>query len=185
MYTPANNFTGNDSFTYSVKDTEGASTLAATVTVTVVPVNDAPLANPDFATTAEETPVSIDVLANDSDSDNALNVNSLSIASGPSNGSAVVESTTGTILYTPKKDYTGNDSFTYSIQDVEGTTSLAATVTITVTPVNDAPVAVDDAALTDKNSSVNIQILLNDFDVDNEVVPSFVVITDTQNHGTI
>jgi large repetitive protein len=185
LYTPANNFIGNDSFTYSVKDNAGASTAPATVTVTVVPVNDAPLANPDFATTAEETPISVDVLANDTDADNALNTNSLAIASGPTNGSAVVESATGTILYTPEKDYTGTDSFTYTVQDVNGKSSLAAAVTITVTPVNDPPVAVDDAAITDKNAPANIQILLNDYDVDNVVLASSVVITDNPDHGTL
>ncbi len=185
LYSPENNFTGNDSFTYTVKDPEGATSVATTVTITVSPVNDAPMANPDVATTPEEIPVSIDVLVNDTDVENGLDVSSVVVLSGPSNGSAVVQSPTGTVLYTPEKDFNGNDSFTYSVKDLAGATSVATTVTVTVTPVNDAPVAVDDEATADENSAVDINILSNDYDVDSEVLATSVTITSNPLQGAV
>lgn len=185
IYTPNLNFNGDDSFTYTVKDASGALSNSATVNITVKPVNDAPLANPDFATTLEEEPVSIPVFLNDTDVDNALDASSLIVVSGPANGSAAVQSATGMILYTPKKDFTGNDSFTYTVKDMEGATSAPTTVTITVSPVNDPPVAVNDEATTLENVTVGINILLNDYDVDNDVIASSVMITSNPIHGVV
>jgi gliding motility-associated-like protein len=185
LYTPSTNFSGSDSFTYAVKDSEGAATAPATVTITVTPVNDLPTANPDLATTQEEIAVSIPVLANDTDIDGTLDLSSLVIVTGPANGSAVVDPSTGEVLYTPSKDFTGNDSFVYTVEDNQGGISAPATVTITVTPVNDPPVAVDDAAITDKNLTVHVHILENDYDVDNDVIPTSVVIVSNPTHGTI
>ncbi|WP_276371304.1 Ig-like domain-containing protein [Chryseolinea sp. H1M3-3] len=185
LYTPSNNFTGNDSFTYSLKDGAGASSATTTVTITVTPVNDAPIANPDVAVTPEEIPISIHVLVNDTDVDNGLDISSVVVVSGPSNGSVVVQSPTGIVLYSPAKDFTGDDSFTYSVKDLAGATSAATTVTVTVTPVNDAPVAVDDEATTDKNSGVDISILSNDYDVDSDVVATSVTITSNPAQGIV
>lgn len=184
-YTPVLNYNGIDSFSYSLKDASDAVSNTATVNITINAVNDVPIANPDFATTLEEEAVFIPVLSNDTDVDNALVATSLVVASGPSNGSAIVESSTGMIIYTPKKDFTGTDSFTYTVKDTGGGTSVPAIVTITVYPINDAPVAVDDAASTLQNTMVDINILLNDFDVDNNIVPSSVIITSYPQHGTV
>ena len=185
VYTPNPNFNGNDTFTYQVKDASGALSNIATVNIVVHPVNDAPIASPDFATTPEEIPVSIPVLANDSDVDNTLDGTSLIVVNGPANGSAVVQSATGMILYTPKKDFTGTDSFTYTLKDAGGATSSPATVTITVSPVNDSPIAVNDQAITEENTTVGIDILQNDFDVDSDIIATTVVITSNPTHGTV
>ncbi len=185
VYTPTLNFNGNDSFTYQVKDASNALSNIATVNITVNPVNDAPIANPDLAITQEEIPISIPVLANDTDVDNVLDGAPLAVVSGPANGSAVVQSVTGMILYTPAKDFSGTDSFTYALTDAGGATSSPATVTITVSPVNDPPVAVNDQATTNENIPVNISILLNDFDVDNAVLATSVIITSTPVHGAL
>lgn len=185
LYTPNSNYTGSDSFTYQIKDANNALSNVATVTVTVTPVNDKPVANADAATTPEETPISIPVLANDTDIEGGLNTTSLTVGTGPAHGSVDIEPTTGIILYTPEKDFTGDDSFTYTVADLQGAVSAPATVTLTVTPINDPPVAVDDAATTDKNVTVTISILANDYDVDNEVVKTSVALTTTPAHGQV
>lgn len=185
VYTPNLNFNGDDSFTYQIKDASGALSNVATVNIVINPVNDAPVANPDVATTPEETPLSIPVLINDTDVDNTLSGSSLIVVSPPANGSSVVQTSTGMIEYTPQKDFTGNDSFTYTITDADGSTSPPATVTITVSPVNDAPVAINDEAITEENTAIDINILQNDYDVDNAVIPSSVAITTAPIHGTV
>ncbi len=185
VYTPNLNFNGIDSFTYKVQDAGGAVSNIAVVTITVIPVNDAPIAIADLATTPEDTPVVISVLANDTDSDNALDVGSVTVVTGPAHGTVVAQPATGTFYYTPDKDYNGTDTFTYTVKDAGGAVSLPGTVTINVTPVNDAPVAVGDAATTNENTSVDIPVLSNDFDVDNTIVIQSLKITTIPQHGSI
>lgn len=184
LYSPGQDYFGNDSFSYRVKDANGAISNIAIVDVEVTPVNDPPIANNDAATTAEEMPLGIDVLANDTDVDNSINTASLIIVGSPANGTATVEST-GTISYIPVKDFTGQDSFTYQVEDASGAKSNVATVTISVLPVNDRPIAVDDAATTDEGVVVDINILANDFDIDNAIVPSSVLITSNPANGSV
>jgi len=183
-YTPSLNYYGNDSFTYKLKDSGGAFSNVATVTITVNPVNDMPIAAPDQVTTPEDVPVVISVSGNDTDVDNAIDASSAAVASSPSHGSVVVQPG-GTFLYTPGKDFYGTDSFTYTIKDVAGATSKPGTVTIIVTPVNDPPVAMNDAATTDENTAVGIPVLANDFDVDNTLDPSSINIGTNPQHGTL
>ena len=183
-YTPELNYFGEDSFSYQLKDPHGALSDAATVAITVEPVNDAPIAAPDFATTPEEVPVLIPVLLNDSDVDNTMTGATLHIAGGPSHGIVVIVSSTEGILYTPEKDFNGDDSFTYTVTDADGAVSAPGTVTITVLPVNDAPVAVDDGASTLQGTPLEIPVLENDYDVDNALVPSSVTIVTAASHGT-
>ena len=164
-YTPNADFNGTDSFTYQASDGTLQSE-AATVTLTVNPVNDAPVATDDAATADEDSPVTIAVLDNDTDVDgDALTVTALTQGT---NGSVVLE-TDHTVTYTPNADFNGTDSFTYQASD--GTAqSTAVTVTLTVNPVNDAPVATDDAATTDEDSPVTIAVLDNDTDIDGDAL---------------
>jgi len=185
VFSPNLNYNGNDSFTYQVKDAAGALSNTATVAIVIYPVNDAPIANADFATTPEETPVSIPVLANDTDVDSALDPASLLVVTAPLNGQAVVQPSTGVIQYIPQGNFTGIDLFTYIVKDSEGAASAPISVTITVSPVNDAPVAVNDEASTNENTPVDIDVISNDIDVDNDVTPGSVVITTNPVHGTI
>jgi CshA-type fibril repeat protein len=146
-YTPDTNFAGSDSFVYQVADDDGA-TDTATVTVNISDVNDPPVANDDSATTPEDTPVTIDVLANDSDVDgDSLTVDSVT---PPTNGTAAINPD-GTITYTPNANYNGADGFTYTISDGNGSADTA-NVSISVTSVNDPPVAdiaeIDDDTIT-------------------------------------
>src|ERR687891_714430 len=158
-YTPDPDFNGTDSFDYTISDGNG-STDTATVTVTVGGVNDPPVANDDAATTDEDTPVVIDVLANDTDADGNLDPSSVSVTGGPFNGSAAVNPN-GTITYTPDPDFNGSDSFSYEVCDTAPACDTA-TVLITVGAVNDPPVAADDAASTDEDTPVIIDVLSND-----------------------
>lgn len=142
-YTPKQDYSGADSFTYTVKDSKGATSNVATVSITVMAVNDAPVAVNDAVTTSEDVPAQIAVLANDTDIDGSLVKSSVAIKTGPSHGTASVNTATGVVTYTPAANYNGSDSFTYSVRDNGSATSNMATVSITISPVNDAPVVVN------------------------------------------
>src|SRR6185295_14672931 len=161
-YTPAANFNGSDSFTYKVSDGTADSNVA-TVTITVTAVNDAPVAVADAATTAEDTAVSGNVLTNDSDLD-ASSTLTATLVSQPANGSVTLAAD-GSFSYTPAANFNGSDSFTYTASDGTAASNIAA-VTITVTAVNDAPVAVADAATTAEDTAVSGNVLTNDTDAD-------------------
>ncbi len=136
-YMPSANWYGTDTFTFTVDDGTVYST-PATVAITVNPVNDVPVVVDDAATTDEDTAVTTgNVLANDTDVDE--DILSVSSFTPPVNGTAV-NNGDGTFTYTPNADYNGTDSFTYTTDDGNGG-SATATVAITVTPVNDVPVA--------------------------------------------
>src|SRR4029079_14153178 len=161
-YTPATNYNGPDSFTYTATDGLATSNTA-TVSITVKPVNDAPIAGNDTATTNEDTPVAISVLANDTDIDPGTTLTPV-VTTGPSHGTTTVN-TDRTITYTPATNYNGPDSFTYTATDGLAT-SNTATVSITVKPVNDAPMAGNDTATTNEDTPVDIRVLANDTDID-------------------
>ena len=164
-YTPALNYNGPDSFTFKVNDGSLDSNIA-TVSITVNPVNDPPDAKDDAATTAEDTPVMISVLANDTDVEG--DVLTLSSVTPPANGTVVINAI-GTVTYTPTTNFNGTDSFTYTVSDGNGGTDTA-TVSVTVTPVNDAPDARDDTATTPEDTAVNISVLANDMDPDGDTL---------------
>ena len=176
VYTPEPDFHGTDSFTYVVGDGSGLTARAA-VTVTVLPVNDPPLAGDDAEETPEDTPVTISVLGNDSDPDgDALTVMEVS---APTHGTAVAD--TGEVVYTPEPDFHGTDSFTYLVGDGSGLTARAA-VDVTVLPVNDPPLAGDDAADTPEDTPVTISVLGNDSDVEGDALT--VMEASAPTHGT-
>ncbi|TQI70620.1 gliding motility-associated-like protein [Gramella sp. Hel_I_59] len=160
-YTPNENFNGTDSFKYTISDGNGG-TDTATVTVTVGAENDAPIAVDDAVETDEDNAITVSVLDNDSDPDG----DDLSVVSTttPENGTVVINND-GTITYIPNENFNGTDSFDYTIRDEDGLTDTA-TVTVTVNPVNDDPIAVDDSATTDQDTAVTISVLDNDSDID-------------------
>lgn len=164
-YVSSANWNGSDAFTYTISDGKGG-TATATVSVTVTPVNDAPDAVNDSATTDENIPVTVTVKDNDSDIDG--DTLTVSLASNPSSGSAIVNSN-GTITYTPNTGFKGSDSFTYRVNDGKGGTDTA-TVSITVTMQNDPPTANDDSASTPEDIGVNISVLDNDSDPDGDTL---------------
>jgi Ca2+-binding RTX toxin-like protein len=169
-YTPNANYNGTDSFTYRVFDTTGNVSNTATVNLIINPVNDAPIANNDTATTNEDTAVTISVLANDTDVDN--NPRNLTSFNQGTNGTVTrndngtpLNLTDDTLTYTPNANYNGTDSFTYTISDGNGGNSTA-TVNITVNAVNDAPIANDDTASVTEGQSIIIFAFNNDSDPD-------------------
>jgi VCBS repeat-containing protein len=183
-YLPTADYTGSDSFTYSV--TDGTETTEATVTLTVNPVNDAPVAVADEYATDEDVELTVDaaggVLANDTDVDgDPLTV---SLVSGPANGTLTLNAD-GSFSYVPSADFSGSDSFTYSVSD--GVETAEATVTIAVNPVNDAPVAVADEYATDEDTELTVDIaggvLANDTDVDGD--PLTVSLVSGPANGTL
>ncbi len=183
-YLPAADFSGIDSFRYIIKDDQGAASQPATVTITVTPVNDAPVAASDAATTAEDTPIIVNVTANDTDVDGTIDGSSVVIVSGAASGEAVVKPD-GTVEYTPDSNYHGSDSFAYEVQDNNGATSNTATVNLTITPVNDIPVANSDSFTVAKNTTSNIDVTANDTDVDGNSTIVSVEIIGSPGNGSV
>ncbi|HVQ38409.1 MAG TPA: Ig-like domain-containing protein, partial [Pyrinomonadaceae bacterium] len=140
-YAPASNYFGPDAFKFTVSAGSGPGALTsdqADVNITVNAVNDVPVANSQSQTTAEDTPIPITLTGSDVESPITF-----SIVTGPAHGSFGA-TTAPNLTYTPDPDYNGPDSFTFKVND--GTVdSPVGTVTLTITAVNDPPVAVNDA----------------------------------------
>jgi len=138
VYTPAKNYYGNDSFSFTVSDGNGGFDTK-TVSIDVLPVNDAPVTANDSSSIDEDSPVLIDILANDSDvEDGFFPAQNITISTQPTHGTIAVQDN-GKVLYTPSVDYYGLDSFQYSVTDSQGLTSNISTATVTIALVNDAP----------------------------------------------
>ncbi|MCJ8268423.1 MAG: cadherin-like domain-containing protein, partial [Psychrosphaera sp.] len=183
-YTPTANFNGSDSFTYFINDNEQATSGLATVTITVNSVNDSPTASNDSATTNEDVATTIAVLSNDSDVDGSLSTSSVVITANPTNGSASVNSS-GEITYSPNANFNGSDSVSYTVDDNNGATSNVATVSISITSVNDVPVAANDATSTDEDNAVTVNVLANDSDIDGTLDSNSVNATSTPTNGSL
>ncbi|MFH1882192.1 MAG: Ig-like domain-containing protein [Planctomycetota bacterium] len=164
-YTPNPNFNGSDSFTFKVSD-ETAESDAAIVSITVRSANDTPSAKDDSARTQEDAPIeAIDVLANDTDVDNEKLTTS-AVTQGR-NGSVTINAD-NTLSYSPKANFCGTDSFTYTVSDGKGGTDTA-TVNVKVKAVNDAPTANDDSVWTHEDMPiVEIDVLANDTDIEDD-----------------
>ncbi len=177
-YVPNPGYRGTDIFGYNACDSTSCSPVAY-VYITVGPVeDDEPVATGDSATTDEDTATDVDVLANDTGDDLTI-----SNVSDPANGTAEVVG--GEIRYTPDANFNGTDTFTYrACNDANPPEcSEPATVTMTVSAVNDAPEADDDTAETDEDTSRLIDVLANDSDVE----PGTLTITDLSDpaNGTV
>ncbi|HHC7101257.1 TPA: tandem-95 repeat protein [Vibrio parahaemolyticus] len=158
--TPTADWNGSETLTFTATDPSGES-ISQTVNFTVAPVADIVA---DTATVVEDTPTIIKVLGNDTfEGDDK--VVSLDTNNGPANGTVSVNPD-GSVTYTPNDNYHGTDSFTYIV--TSGGVSESTTVRVDVTPVNDAPVAKDDTAITDEDTPVTIDVLPNDTDVDGD-----------------
>lgn len=168
VYTPAANFSGVDGFSYQAGDGSASSDVAS-VTINVAPINDPPVAVNDEYTTAEDTELVVEipgVLLNDIDPESATL--STTMVSPPQHGTVTLDSN-GKLVYTPSADYHGVDGFSYTVSDGE-LTSAVASVTITVTPVNDAPVSLADAYEIAEDTVLTVSsggVLDNDSDIEN------------------
>ena|GEM_PF-1142958 len=165
-YTPNNGYVGSDSFTYRARDRAGEDGLlsnVATVTITVTHTNTPPVAQDGSATTDEDTPVDVTLQASDADGDTL----SYSIVAAPAHGT--LSGTAPNLIYTPNANYNGTDSFTFKANDGQGDSNVA-TITITVAPVNDPPVAVHDSVSTRYGEEIVIDVLANDSDPDGDAL---------------
>ncbi|HIF9475366.1 TPA: Ig-like domain-containing protein, partial [Photobacterium damselae] len=159
-YVPNTDFNGEDSFTVLVDDGNGG-TDTITVTVNVTPVNDAPVGEDVTAETQEDTTVTGQLTATDVDGDNLT----FKPGTNPENGSVTINAD-GSWEYVPNTDFNGEDSFTVVVDDGNGGTDTI-TVTVNVTPVNDAPVGEDVSAETQEETAVTGQLTATDVDGDN------------------
>jgi hypothetical protein len=164
-YTPTPNFNGSDSFAYKITDADG-ETSTATVMVTVVAQNDVPQAFADAVSTPEDTAIVINVLMNDTGLFDGVPVVDITMQANPATGAATASGPpSNTVTFTPAPDYNGPATFQYRVKDADGQTSVAS-VTVTVTPVNDAPVAVTDTVSTNMDMPIDLNVLANDTDAD-------------------
>ncbi|HHC6501222.1 TPA: tandem-95 repeat protein, partial [Vibrio parahaemolyticus] len=150
------------SFTFDIIDDEDL-VVSGSANLDILPINDAPNAENDVITTEEDTAVTIDVLVNDSDVEG--DVLSIQSASVPSEQGSV-DIVDGKLVFTPAENFNGEATITYIVTD--GDLTDEAKVTVTVTPVNDSPVAVDDTTSIQEDTAVTIDVLTNDTDVDGD-----------------
>jgi hypothetical protein len=161
-YSPAADFSGSDSFVYEI--TADGFFDTAPVFVTVTEANDPPVANPDSAATLEESAVTFNVLANDTDpeSDALTLIN----VDGAANGLTTFDSG-GNVTFTPNPDFSGSEVFGYTVADSRGGVG-GGIVTVTVTGVNDPPVAGPDRAFAIAGVPLVVDVLANDADIDGD-----------------
>jgi VCBS repeat-containing protein len=146
-YTPDANFNGTDTLSYALCDVDGDCDTA-TLVITVTPVDDFPVAVNDTTSTLEDTPVSGSVRGNDTLSGDGGNL--ISVVDPPNHGILTLD-TAGNYTYTPDANFNGADTLTYALCDVDGDCDTA-TLVITVTPVDDFPVAVSDRDTTNEDT---------------------------------
>uniref|UniRef100_UPI001177D3F7 Ig-like domain-containing protein n=1 Tax=Crenothrix polyspora TaxID=360316 RepID=UPI001177D3F7 len=181
-FTPVPNYNGPISFTYTIDDGHGGL-ATATVTGTIIPVNDPPVAVNDVKAVVEDIPATGNVLLNDSDIDGlALNVTQFTIAGDtiiygadatatiPNVGTLQINAD-GSYTFTPDLNYNGPVPVaTYTITDHAGGTATATLTFGPVSPVNDAPIAQNDTGTTPEDTTLNVLVadglLSNDSDVD-------------------
>ena len=166
-YAPSPDFNGEDRFTFVVNDGAADSVTSATITITIDPVNDAPVVDAQSASGLEDTPISITLTGADIDEDSL----SFTITEPPINGS--LSGTPPDVTYTPNPDLYGNDRFIFVAND-STIDSAPATVSINVQPVNDTPVAQSQSLNNPEDTVLNL--LLTGSDVDNDSL-TFKVLT--------
>ena len=158
-YTADTSYKGADSFTYTVSDGKGGTAVGKVdVTVILATINEKPIAVNDTATTTFNKPVLIDVLQNDRDPDG--DKLTLEFSQGKNGGEVTINSQ-NILIYTPKTNYSGEDSFTYTITDGKGG-SATATVTINVSGGTTTLTALPDSFTVDNNVTTVLDVVAND-----------------------
>ena len=174
-YTPNTDYLGSDSFTYEMCDFT-ALCDSATVFIQVVPANEGPVANDDTYTIEEDEVLTDNVGTNDSDADG--DILTFAVVTTVVNGTLVFNAD-GSFTYTPNAEFNGSDSFSYSVCDPAGVCDYGD-VTINVTPINDAPTAVDDFIAAEEDDVVSNSVATNDSDPENDPI-TFAVINGVVN----
>ncbi|WP_276349121.1 Ig-like domain-containing protein [Daejeonella sp. JGW-45] len=165
---------------YTIKDNTGLTSNTATIAVKVNPKTP-PITNPDEVTTPEDTNVTLNVIANDTDINGNNTINAASVDLDPNTGArqnsftvagqgTYTVSNAGVVTFVPVPNYNSGAGtatpISYTITDRDGMQSNVSSITITVTPVADAPVAVADAATTNEDNAVTFNVIANDTDGD-------------------
>lgn len=159
VYTPAKEYAGNDAIGYVVSD--GKVSAKGKINIHVMNVNDPPTIYPVTLETNEDQPVKGKVLAKDFDGDSIY----YSVKAEPKNGDVDVDHTSGEMLFTPKENFFGTETFTVEASDIAG--GVNETVTIVVKPVNDAPSAApNDSAKGEEDGSASGKLKATDVDKD-------------------
>ncbi len=172
-YVAAANFNGTDQFTFNTRDGAAVSS-SATVSLTVRAVNDAPVALAQSVSLSEDTPGDLVLAGNDADNDTLT----FEIVDHP--GYGTVTGTPPNIRYTPAADFFGNDAFSFVVRD-GSSVSAPATLSLTVTPVNDLPVGTGLSVTLEEDSQATVA--LSGTDVDGDAL-TFTV-TGSPSHGTL
>ncbi len=169
-YEPDPDANGADSFTYTVSDGHGGDDTA-TVSITIDPVNDAPVADDDTLTVAEDaSATAVAVLTGDTDVDG--DTLKISAKTNGTKGTVVITGgSPGTgLTYDPTTNLNGSDTFTYTVTDSNGGTDVG-TVTVTITPSQDAPTADNDSfAVPEDADATSLDVLTGDADVDGDAL---------------
>jgi PKD repeat protein len=177
-YVPDSNVTGSDSFTFQVSDGVDNSNTA-TVSIDILQANRAPVANDLSVSVSEDSSVNGSLTASDADGDSLT----YALVNNGSLGSAFLTNiTTGSFTYTPNANANGTDSFSFKVNDGFLNSNIAV-VEVSITPVNDVPVAGNDSVMVDENTTVDISVLANDFDVDGDAL-TIAAVTQPA-HGTV
>ncbi|HLL55876.1 MAG TPA: Ig-like domain-containing protein, partial [Myxococcaceae bacterium] len=171
-YTPAADYFGTERFFVTVSD--GKTVSSADIAVTVTPVNDVPVTVSYPQATAEDTGVLVILIGLDADGEPLT----YEVVSGPSHGT--LSGTAPLLTYRPSADFHGADSFTYRVADA-ATSSGVSTVSLTVTPENDAPVALALSRGTGQGAAVAVTLQATDVDGD---ALTYAVVTGP-SHGTL
>jgi large repetitive protein len=161
LYTPNSGVTGTDTFTYTISD--GVNNAVGTITMTISAAgNSPPVANDDSYTITEDIAGNFNPTSNDTDPD----ANPITLVSVGTTALGTTSISGNTVTYNPNSNATGTETFTYTISD--GITNSSGNISVSITPVNDAPIANTDTLSTTINTTINLNPLVNDTDVESD-----------------
>lgn len=178
-FTPTTNFNGPTKIKYTVSDSTALTSNEADININVTSVNAPPVAANDTGSTTENKEVEINVVLNDTDSDGSIDTSKvdLNLTQGGiqrdfTSPEGTWKADKGNVKFKPKADYVGTAVISYVVYDKENAPSNSATITVTVTSTNKAPVAVNDTGGTTMNKAVNVNVVANDTDSDGTIDPT-------------
>ena len=180
-YTPTLNDNGTDTFTYKLSNSN-----TATATITITPVNDPPVAVADAYSVLEDSGLnSLNLVLNDTDIDTATSTLTLTSVTTSGSGTVAINADNKSVDYTPANNFNGTETITYTVSD-GSLSDNTGVLTITVTPVNDPPVAVADAYSVLEDSGLNsLNLVLNDTDIDTATSTLTLTSVTTSGSGTV